>query len=177
MCNRKKRRRRKKNNCYNWAYYALTQPSFYDEKQNVSHCHKHHKKEDRFHEPRNWRIDDIENRIEKAIQRALDKLSINIEVNPEINLINDTQREVAIGKKGVGAGENTNIGLVGRNGSAGAGNNPEVASVGKDGTAQIADPLSAQASNRGNAASNPQDRFNQGTESGKGDLDQEANQN
>lgn len=93
-----------------------------------------------------------------------------------INIINDTAREVAIGKIGVAAGENANVAVVGDNGAAAAGTNPEVASVGGNGTAQVADPNSAQATTRGNAASQPQDRFNQGTESGRGDLNQDASQ-
>lgn len=93
-----------------------------------------------------------------------------------INIVNDTAREVAIGKIGVAAGENANVALVGEGGSAAAGTNPESASVGGDGSAQVADPNSAQATTRGNAASQPQDRFNQGTESGKGDLEQDASQ-
>lgn len=93
-----------------------------------------------------------------------------------INVVNDTAREVAIGKVGVAAGENANVALVGKDGSAAAGTNPESASVGGDGSAQVADPNSAQATTRGNAASQPQDRFNQGTESGKGNLEQDASQ-
>ncbi len=64
--------------------------------------------------------------IEEVVKEALKSISIHVEVNPEINLVNDTQREVAIGKKGVGAGENTNIGIVGNDGSVGAGDNPVV---------------------------------------------------
>jgi hypothetical protein len=120
--------------------------------------------------------DELADLIQYEIEKAFKHLVINVEVNPEINVINDTQREVAIGKKGVGAGENTNIGIVGKDGSAAAGSNPDVATVGKDGTAQAADSSSSQAASRGNAASEPQDRFNQGTESDQGDLNQEANQ-
>jgi hypothetical protein len=94
-----------------------------------------------------------------------------------INIVNDTTREVAIGKIGVAAGENANVALVGDDGTAAAGTNPEIAAVGGDGSAQVADPNSAQATTRGNAASQPFDRFNQGTESGKGDLNQDASQN
>lgn len=93
-----------------------------------------------------------------------------------INLVNDTAREVAIGKVGVAAGENAHVALVGKDGSAAAGDTPEAASVGGDGTAQVADDQSAQATTRGNAASQPFDRFNQGTESGRGDLNQDASQ-
>ncbi|WP_209123506.1 hypothetical protein [Alkalihalobacillus sp. BA299] len=89
-----------------------------------------------------------------------------------INIVNNTSREVAIGKSGVAAGEFANVAFVGKGGSAAAGGNPDAASVGKDGTAQAADPQSAQATTRGNAASQPNDRFNQGTESGTGDLNQ-----
>lgn len=120
--------------------------------------------------------DELKKIIKYEIENALKNLVINIEFKPEINVINDTQREVAIGKKGVGAGENTNIGIVGKDGSAAAGTNPDVANVGKDGTAQAADSSSAQAAARGNAASEPFDRFNQGTESGRGDLNQDASQ-
>lgn len=120
--------------------------------------------------------DELQEIIKYEIENAFKHLVINIEFKPEINVINDTQREVAIGKKGVGAGENTNIGIVGKDGSAAAGNNPEVASVGGDGSAKVADTDSAQATTSGNAASQPNDRFNQGTESGRGDLDQDASQ-
>ncbi|ENH97987.1 hypothetical protein J416_02504 [Gracilibacillus halophilus YIM-C55.5] len=95
---------------------------------------------------------------------------------PGINIVNDTDREVAIGKKGVAAGDFADVAVVGKNGAAAAGFTPEAAAVGKDGSAQVADPQSAQATNRGNAASQPQDRFNQGTESGRGDLNQDASQ-
>ncbi|WP_175989874.1 hypothetical protein [Bacillus sp. Marseille-Q1617] len=120
--------------------------------------------------------DELKNIIKSEVENALRNMVINIEVNPQINVINDTQREVAIGEKGVGAGENTNIGIVGKDGSAAAGTNPESALVGGDGSAQVADPNSAQATTRGNAASQPNDRFNQGTESGKGNLEQNASQ-
>jgi hypothetical protein len=93
-----------------------------------------------------------------------------------INIVNDTAREVAIGKVGVAAGESANVALVGKGGAAAAGGNPDAAGVGKNGTAQAADPNAAQATTRGNAASQPQDRFNQGTESGRGDLNQDASQ-
>jgi hypothetical protein len=122
------------------------------------------------------RKEEIKKIIKKEVEEALKNLVINIEFKPQINVINDTQREVAIGKQGVGAGENTNIGIVGKDGSTAAGGNPDAASVGKDGTAQAADPNAAQATTRGNAASQPQDRFNQGTESGRGDLNQDASQ-
>ncbi|MBT2686595.1 hypothetical protein J7I93_00195 [Bacillus sp. ISL-47] len=74
--------------------------------------------------------------VRKEVEEALKGLVINIDFKPQINVINDTQREVAIGEQGVGAGENTNIGIVGANGSSAAGENPEAASVGDDGTAQ-----------------------------------------
>lgn len=77
--------------------------------------------------------------IEEAIKNAFKNLCINIEVNPEINIINDTQREVAIGKKGVGAGENTNIGIVGKDGAAAAGTNPSVVNE-EDDMAQTTSP-------------------------------------
>lgn len=64
--------------------------------------------------------------IAEELEKALSRLAINIEVNPEINIINDTEREVAIGKKGVGAGENTNIGIVGKDGNATSGTSPVV---------------------------------------------------
>lgn len=120
--------------------------------------------------------DELKDIIKHEVENALKNMVINIEVNPQINVINDTQREVAIGKIGVGAGENTNIGMVGKDGSTAAGTNPESASVGRDGSAQVADPNSAQATTRGNAAAQPIDRFNQGTESGKGNLEQDASQ-
>lgn len=41
--------------------------------------------------------------------------------NKGINIVNDTQREVAIGKIGVAAGEFANVAIVGEDGAAAAG--------------------------------------------------------
>lgn len=91
----------------------------YDE---LRSCHKDREK----YLPQDIEYSRLKDIIEEVVKEALKNISIHIEVNPEINLVNDTQREVAIGKKGVGAGENTNIGIVGNDGSVGAGDNPIV---------------------------------------------------
>lgn len=55
-----------------------------------------------------------------------------------INVVNDTQREVAIGKIGVAAGEFANVAIVGEDGAAAAGETPEATAFSKDGVARVA---------------------------------------
>ncbi|MBT2686596.1 hypothetical protein J7I93_00200 [Bacillus sp. ISL-47] len=74
-----------------------------------------------------------------------------------VNIVNDTTREVAIGKCGVAAGEFANVAIVGKNGAAAAGENPNAANVGEDGTAKTDGALCAQSTSRGNKASQSND--------------------
>lgn len=110
----------------------------------------------------------LEKDIEKEVKKQMEKLVLKVKVicKPEINVVNDTQREVAIGKTGVAAGELPDVAVAQKTSSASAGFNPDSANVGDDGTAQAADPQSAQALK--NAQSLPLDS-NQASESGRGD--------
>ncbi|MBT2686597.1 hypothetical protein J7I93_00205 [Bacillus sp. ISL-47] len=62
------------------------------------------------------------------------------------NIVNDTAREVAIGKCGVAAGEFASVAIVGKDGAAAAGENPNAANVGEDGTAKTDGVLGDQSS-------------------------------
>lgn len=50
----------------------------------------------------------------------------------KINIVNDNDREVAIGKVGVAAGEYANVAVVGDNGAAAAGSEPEAEAFTKE---------------------------------------------
>ncbi|UVI28622.1 hypothetical protein [Paenibacillus spongiae] len=113
----------------------------------------------------------LKEEIEKEVRKQLKYivLKVNVVCKPEINVVNDTQREVAIGKTGVAAGALPDVAVAHENSSSAAGYNPDAANVGDDGTAQAADPNSAQALK--NAQSLPS-ASNQASESGRGDLNQ-----